>query len=153
MRGFAETAKFTSLIRAAKFKGAVCGSVKFQRAKSKRDFARRLQAAPRNLKDCAHAYLSDHTVRKSRCEISSARALFFLKPGARRKDTAAKQSARRAGKIYRHGRRVNLPQWVKILNKFKQAFDAAHRILIKFRRAFASARKISQRNGSTPIKI
>ena len=40
-----ETAKFASLIRAAKFKGAVRGSVKFQRAKSKPDFARRLQAA------------------------------------------------------------------------------------------------------------
>jgi len=38
------------------------------------------------------------------------------------------------GKIYRRGRLANLPQWVKILNKFKQAFDAAHKILIKFRR-------------------
>ncbi|WP_298043491.1 hypothetical protein [uncultured Campylobacter sp.] len=40
--GFAEAIKFTSLARTAKFKDAVRGSVKFQRAKSKSCLARRL---------------------------------------------------------------------------------------------------------------
>jgi len=98
LRGFAEAVKFVSLTRAAKFKGAVRDSVKFQRAKSKPDFTSRLQAAPWNLKDDARAYLSDRKVRKSRREIKK-RSRYVLKRGAHRKDTAAKQNTRKRVKF------------------------------------------------------
>ncbi|WP_297964927.1 hypothetical protein [uncultured Campylobacter sp.] len=41
----------------------------------------------------------------------------------------------------------------EIPSKFKQAFDAAHRISIKFRRAICTAHKISQREGLSAYQI
>ena len=84
------------------------------------------------------ASLSDYTVRKSRREISSARAL-FLKPGARRKDAVAKQSARKRVKFTgAAGKQICRNN--EISSKFKQAFDAARKISIKFRRAISLRR-------------
>ena len=58
MRGFAEMIKFMSLARTAKFKDAVHGSVKFQRAKIKARF-HGAAYKPRSeiLKDVARVHL------------------------------------------------------------------------------------------------
>ena len=124
-------AKFASLIRAAKFKGAVHGSVKFQRTKSRSDFACPFASrAVKFKKERVAAAVIEFLQFANRAVKFQAIALCFKTRCAPQRRGRQTKHAQSASKFVAMG---------EISAKFKQTFDAAH--------------KISQREGLTPIKI